>query len=234
VSNIAGSSVLIEQSTPAASIAGKGASPATHTSGCAGSKPGTRRTRSRAPRAREETLVFDRAHSVTDAICLQQLDRIADRTRSGRLTRVRNRSEPGVLRDPERGLERLRGKLGLPPAEPDGDNTTVAVLDRVANGLHGASTPKPRGMSGVRSHSTPCLRRRGARRRTRSNAPHTRHPRGFGVDAAMETVRYSIKYRDRGVVAVGLGGREAEFPPQPFEPRSGSRRTPGSDRFARG
>ena len=42
-------------------------------------------------------------------------------------------------------------------------------------------------------------------------------PRGFGLEAAMQTVRYAIKYRDRGVVAVGLGGREAEFPPEPFE-----------------
>jgi aminodeoxyfutalosine deaminase len=42
-------------------------------------------------------------------------------------------------------------------------------------------------------------------------------PRGFGLDAAMDTVRYAIKYRDRGVVGVGLGGREAEFPPEPFE-----------------
>jgi aminodeoxyfutalosine deaminase len=43
-------------------------------------------------------------------------------------------------------------------------------------------------------------------------------PRSFGLDAAMKTVSYSIKYRDRGVVAVGLGGREAEYPPEPFEP----------------
>jgi aminodeoxyfutalosine deaminase len=43
-------------------------------------------------------------------------------------------------------------------------------------------------------------------------------PRGFGIEAAMETVRYAIKYRDRGVVAVGLGGREAEYPPEPFAP----------------
>ena len=42
-------------------------------------------------------------------------------------------------------------------------------------------------------------------------------PRSFGLDAALETVRYSIKYRDRGVVAVGLGGQEAQYPPEPFE-----------------
>jgi aminodeoxyfutalosine deaminase len=42
-------------------------------------------------------------------------------------------------------------------------------------------------------------------------------PRSFGLDAALETVRYAIKYRDRGVVAVGLGGQEAQYPPEPFE-----------------
>jgi aminodeoxyfutalosine deaminase len=43
-------------------------------------------------------------------------------------------------------------------------------------------------------------------------------PRSFGLEAAMETARFSVKYRDRGVVAIGLGGREAEYPPAPFEP----------------
>ena len=43
-------------------------------------------------------------------------------------------------------------------------------------------------------------------------------PRSFGLDAALQTVRYAGKYRDRGVVGVGLGGREAAFPPEPFEP----------------
>lgn len=43
-------------------------------------------------------------------------------------------------------------------------------------------------------------------------------PRGFELDAAMETARYSIKYRDRGVVALGLGGLEAQNPPEPYEP----------------
>ncbi len=41
-------------------------------------------------------------------------------------------------------------------------------------------------------------------------------PRGFPVDAALETARYSVKYRDRGIVALGLGGRESGFPPEPF------------------
>ena len=42
-------------------------------------------------------------------------------------------------------------------------------------------------------------------------------PRSFGLEAAIETARYSVKYRDRGVVGIGLGGREAEYPPEPFE-----------------
>jgi aminodeoxyfutalosine deaminase len=43
-------------------------------------------------------------------------------------------------------------------------------------------------------------------------------PRGFELDAALETVRYSTKYRDRGVVGVGLGGLEAQYPPEPYAP----------------
>ena len=43
-------------------------------------------------------------------------------------------------------------------------------------------------------------------------------PRGFPLEAATETARYSVKYRDRGVVGLGLGGRETGFPPEPFAP----------------
>jgi aminodeoxyfutalosine deaminase len=42
--------------------------------------------------------------------------------------------------------------------------------------------------------------------------------RGFALDEATETVRYAAKYRDRGVLGVGLGGMEAEYPPEPYEP----------------
>ena len=42
--------------------------------------------------------------------------------------------------------------------------------------------------------------------------------RGFPLDEAEQVVRYSAAYRERGVVGVGLGGLEAEFPPEPFEP----------------
>jgi aminodeoxyfutalosine deaminase len=41
-------------------------------------------------------------------------------------------------------------------------------------------------------------------------------PRGFGLEEAEATVRYSAKYRERGVLGVGLGGSEAEFPPEPY------------------
>ena len=41
-------------------------------------------------------------------------------------------------------------------------------------------------------------------------------PRGFELEEAKATVRYSAKYRDRGVLGVGLGGSEAEFPPEPY------------------
>jgi aminodeoxyfutalosine deaminase len=42
-------------------------------------------------------------------------------------------------------------------------------------------------------------------------------PRILGLEAALETARYAITYRDRGVVGLGLGGPEASFPPEPFE-----------------
>src|SRR5215218_4214821 len=42
--------------------------------------------------------------------------------------------------------------------------------------------------------------------------------RGCPLDEAEQVVRYSAKYRERGVVGVGLGGLEAEYPPEPYEP----------------
>jgi aminodeoxyfutalosine deaminase len=41
-------------------------------------------------------------------------------------------------------------------------------------------------------------------------------PRGFPLEDAELTARYAVKYRDRGVVGLGLGGKEAEFPPEPY------------------
>jgi aminodeoxyfutalosine deaminase len=40
--------------------------------------------------------------------------------------------------------------------------------------------------------------------------------RGCDVDAAEEAARYCVAYRDRGVVGFGLGGLEADFPPEPY------------------
>jgi len=42
--------------------------------------------------------------------------------------------------------------------------------------------------------------------------------RVYSLDEALQVVRYAIKYRDRGVVGVGLGGPEAEHPPEPYVP----------------
>src|SRR5438309_6484192 len=42
-------------------------------------------------------------------------------------------------------------------------------------------------------------------------------PRGFTQAEARATVEWAAHYRDRGVVGVGLGGLEAEFPPEPYE-----------------
>jgi aminodeoxyfutalosine deaminase len=40
--------------------------------------------------------------------------------------------------------------------------------------------------------------------------------RGFGLEEAETTVRWAAKYGDRGVVGVGLGGLEADYPPEPY------------------
>jgi aminodeoxyfutalosine deaminase len=42
--------------------------------------------------------------------------------------------------------------------------------------------------------------------------------RGATAAQAEQVVRYSAAYRERGIVAVGLGGLEAEFPPEPYAP----------------
>jgi aminodeoxyfutalosine deaminase len=43
-------------------------------------------------------------------------------------------------------------------------------------------------------------------------------PRGFSLDEAFKTAEYSLRYADRGVVGLGLGGLEAQYPPEPYEP----------------
>jgi aminodeoxyfutalosine deaminase len=43
-------------------------------------------------------------------------------------------------------------------------------------------------------------------------------PRHLDAEVAMTTARYAVKYRDQGVVGLGLGGPEAGFPPEPFAP----------------
>jgi aminodeoxyfutalosine deaminase len=42
-------------------------------------------------------------------------------------------------------------------------------------------------------------------------------PRGFTQEEARATVEWCARYRDRGVVGVGLGGLEAEYPPEPYQ-----------------
>lgn len=42
--------------------------------------------------------------------------------------------------------------------------------------------------------------------------------RGYPLEAALETTRYALAYRDRGVVGVGLGGSEKLYPAEPYAP----------------
>jgi aminodeoxyfutalosine deaminase len=41
-------------------------------------------------------------------------------------------------------------------------------------------------------------------------------PRGYPLEAAELTAGYAVAYRDRGVVGLGLGGAEAQYPPEPY------------------
>ena len=41
-------------------------------------------------------------------------------------------------------------------------------------------------------------------------------PRSYPLEAAELTARYAVSYRDRGVVGLGLGGPEAQYPPEPY------------------
>jgi aminodeoxyfutalosine deaminase len=41
-------------------------------------------------------------------------------------------------------------------------------------------------------------------------------PRVYSLEDALTTARYAVKYRDRGVVGIGLGGPEEGHPPEPY------------------
>jgi aminodeoxyfutalosine deaminase len=43
-------------------------------------------------------------------------------------------------------------------------------------------------------------------------------PRGYSLEEALASVRWAARYRERGVVGVGLGGLEAEYAPEPYAP----------------
>jgi aminodeoxyfutalosine deaminase len=51
--------------------------------------------------------------------------------------------------------------------------------------------------------------------------------RSAPLEDALTLVRYAAKYRERGVVAVGLGGEEALYPPGPFAPAFRAARAEG-------
>jgi aminodeoxyfutalosine deaminase len=42
--------------------------------------------------------------------------------------------------------------------------------------------------------------------------------RSAPIDDGLTCVAYAAKYRDRGIVAIGLGGEETRYPPEPFAP----------------
>src|SRR5919199_6726898 len=42
--------------------------------------------------------------------------------------------------------------------------------------------------------------------------------RGAPIEYAFDAVQYAVKYGDRGIVGIGLGGEENLYPPEPFAP----------------
>ena len=51
--------------------------------------------------------------------------------------------------------------------------------------------------------------------------------RGAPLEDAFTAVRYAAKYRERGIVGVGLGGEENLYPPEPFAPAFARARAEG-------
>jgi aminodeoxyfutalosine deaminase len=51
--------------------------------------------------------------------------------------------------------------------------------------------------------------------------------RSAPIDNAFTLIRHAARYRDRGIVAVGLGGEEARFPNEPFAPAFEAARSEG-------
>ncbi|MGH3276666.1 MAG: adenosine deaminase [Streptosporangiaceae bacterium] len=80
------------------------------------------------------------------------------------------------------------------PAEPVGQGTP---LDEVFTGYCDGAQ-EAREVHGVQVRLTPDV------------------PRGYPVEAAELTARHAIAYASRGVVGLGLGGLEAEYPPEPY------------------
>ena len=70
-----------------------------------------------------------------DPVGAECVERAAHGRRPGGLAGVRNRAEAEGARERERRLVRLGRILGLEPAEPDRDDSAVAVLGRVADDL---------------------------------------------------------------------------------------------------
>ena len=71
---------------------------------------------------------------MADAVGVQQVERAPDRLGPDDLARVRHRAEPRLARDPEHVHVQVGRVLGLVAAEADGDDASILVLDRIADG----------------------------------------------------------------------------------------------------
>src|SRR5207244_3393685 len=83
----------------------------------------------------DEPRVLHCADPVPDPVRLERFERAAHRRRAGAFPRVWDGGQPERARERERRLVRLRRVLRLEPAEPDAENSAVAVLRAVAHDL---------------------------------------------------------------------------------------------------
>src|SRR6185437_14554290 len=82
-----------------------------------------------------EAWILDRADPVPETIGAELLERAAHRRRPRDLAGVRDGGEPQLARKVERRRVRLRREVRLEPAQPDADDTAVAVASGPADEL---------------------------------------------------------------------------------------------------
>ena len=143
---MAGSSVEIEQTAPAATSWGSGCSSSDETARVRRFEIGqTSRTIRAGSDLAQEPGILDGADAVAQSVGAERFERSAHGCGPGHLARVGYRGESQVARQGEGGLVGLGRILGLHSAETDAENAAVAVFGGVADGPHAPRRAGSRG-----------------------------------------------------------------------------------------